>query len=310
MNRIGRQQLKNLIVSATGVSAVGVASVRPVDEEAVAMYRRWTNGGRHAEMNYLEKHDDVRRHPGLLLEGAKTIVMAAFSFANPEGVRRMEETDTPRIAEYALGLDYHEVIRRRMIGAGEVLTAEYGGMVRVCVDTAPLRERYWAQQAGIGFIGVNNYLIIPGQGAHFCLGALLWTGEPADGYDEACTSDCGRCGRCVAACPTGALQDDGSLDARKCLSYLTIESREPLPSGIAVGKRIFGCDTCRRVCPHEPVNPPQTDIVEMRALDEVLSLDRDAWENMTEQRFKEIFRHSAVRRAKLSKLKDTLSHIS
>lgn len=249
-------------------------------------------------MSYLEKYSDVRRNPGLLLEGAQSVILTAFSYANPDAVRSIEKSNAPRIAEYALGTDYHEVIKERLRKVGKLLEERHGGTTRVCIDTAPLRERYWARQAGIGYTGVNNQLIIPGKGAHFCLGTILWTEAPVDGFDKPCADECLHCNSCVKNCPGKALNAKGELDARRCLSYLTIEHKGEIPPDIDPGRNIFGCDVCRRVCPLEPSNPQTTNIPEFIARTEILSLTSRDWENMSEEKFNTIFRKSAVRRAK------------
>lgn len=299
-------QLKALIADASGADAVGVAAARPVDDDADALFRRWIADGCHGEMSYLERYGDVRRDPRLLLDGAKTLIMTAFSYANPEAVDTMRRNKAPRIAEYALADDYHTVLRRRLGMAAEALTRAAGGTTRVCVDTAPLRERYWAWQAGIGFLGTNNYLIIPGLGAHFYLGTILWTGRPDGEYDAPCSLSCGNCNACVAACPGKAINADGRLDARRCLSYLTIESRQPVPDDIHLGGRLFGCDTCRKVCPHQPYTTQPTHIPEFVARPLVVALTRNDWQNMTPERFNNLFRNSALRRTKLSRLQEIL----
>lgn len=310
MPGITRDILKDIVLSCSGASFVGVAEVRPVSAEAVDIRRRWLADGCQGEMKYLERYEEVRNDPALLLEGTRTIVMAAFSYANPGAVEEMEKNGAPVISEYALGTDYHIEIRRRLKEAAKQLVARYGGECRICVDTAPLRERYWARQAGLGFIGVNNYLCIPGAGAHFCLGALLWTGQPEDGYDSPFEGGCGKCGRCVRACPVGALSADGRLDARKCLSYLTIESREDLPAEVRPGNSLFGCDRCRRACPHEPSRPAPSNIEGLAARPEIISLTYNDWEEMTEERFKKLFKDSPLRRAGLPKLLSTLRRLN
>lgn len=304
---ITRNELKELTVNLSGATTAGIAAVEPVDDKARRIRRDWIAAGCHAGMDYLEKYEDVRDNPALLLDGAQTIIMAAFSYANPVVSAEMESAEHPLIAEYALGADYHTEVRRRLEAVGEHLKSVYGGHTRVCVDTAPLRERYWAVQAGLGYIGINNYLIIPGEGLHFVLGALLWTGKVSDGPDRPCAGDCGRCGACVRACPTGAISADGRIDARRCLSYLTIESRDPMPDGLHTGNRLFGCDTCRRACPHEPAEPPRTSIEAFVARPEVAALTKDDWMSMTPSHFKRLFRDSAIRRARLEHLRDVLS---
>lgn len=307
MTGITRQELKDLTVEFSGASAVGVTTVCEVSDNAEKIRRDWIADGFHADMKYLERYEDVRHNPALLLDGAETLVMAAFSYANPDAVKSMEVSGVPTIAEYALGKDYHIEVRRRLEKVACELTSRFGGTTRICVDTAPLRERYWAQQAGLGFVGTNNYLIIPDRGAHFFLGVLLWTGKITDEPDKPCTLNCGFCGKCVKACPTGALTSEGRLDARKCLSYLTIECKGQIPEGVKTGGRIFGCDVCRRVCPHEPENPATTEIEAFVARPDVLGLTAEDWRVMTRERFNALFADSAVNRALLDKLKANLA---
>lgn len=300
---IPRETLRALALDTTGASAVGIVRPGPVDDEAVEVRRRWIDDGCHGSMDYLTRYDDVRRDPRLLLDGAATLVVALFDYANggmPAGL--------PAIAEYALGTDYHTELRRRMGRLAEALVSARGGDTRITVDTAPMRERYWAVRAGLGVTGVHNQLIRPGHGAHYFIASLLWTGRFDGPDDTPLTGDCGRCMACVRACPAGALTPDGRLDARRCLSYLTIESRSPLPDGMTTGGRLFGCDACRLACPHERTDE-RTAIDAFRARPDILTLDRDAWTAMSPSRFRSIFADSAVLRARLPKLLDTLAHL-
>lgn len=294
---ITRQQLKDLVVSTSGASAVGIGQVAPVSDNAVRQYDEWIADGCHADMAYLEKYREVRNNPALLLDNAKTIVMAAFSYANPDAITYMKSKGSPLIAEYALGRDYHKEVRKRLKRTSAELISLYGGQTRICVDTAPLRERYWAEHTGLGFVGLNNYLIVPGAGAHFVLGALLWTESTADGYDRPCELDCGKCGACVRACPMNALSENGRLDASRCLSYLTIESQLPLNARTLSTNSVFGCDICRKACPHQPENPPQTNIEVFRARKEVVELTENDWNEMTAEKFNTLFCDSAIKRA-------------
>lgn len=302
-----KETIRQAVIRIAGASHAGIAAAGPVDKDAAEIYARWINQGRHGNMSYLERYDDVRNDPRLLLEGARTIIVAAFSYANSSAVEQMAKAGNPRIAEYALGTDYHTELRERLSQAAAHIVELYGGTTRICIDTAPLRERYWATRAGLGFTGINNQLIIPGHGSHFFLGTILWTGRTAD-TDVPINRSCLQCMVCVRACPGKALKDDGSLDARACLSYLTIESRDPLPDGQDTGNRLFGCDTCRNVCPME-VHGTCTDIPAFKARPEITALTASDWLSMTPERFNAIFRNSAVRRAKLPKLLDTLKHL-
>ena len=285
----------------TGASAVGIVRPSEVDEGALKIRARWIEDGCHATMDYLTRYDEVRRDPRLLLDGAATMIIGLFDYSNG-GM----SGDRPLIAEYALGTDYHTEVRRRLGILGDELTRRAGGACRAVVDTAPLRERYWAARAGLGIIGLNTQLIRPGHGSHYFIGTLLWTGD-FDGPDDLPLADptkpgCDRCGRCVRACPAGALDGNGRLDARRCLSFLTIESREPLPEGFTGGGRIFGCDECRLACPLEN-RDERTDIEAFSARPEVVRLTAEDWLTMTPERFSSLFRDSAVKRAKLDRLK-------
>lgn len=296
----GRGQLMPLAVSV-GATDIGIADAAPVSDDAVTAYRDWISAGCHGTMDYLNRYDDVRRDPRLLLDGARSLIVAAFNYM--PSVRQPDAH--PRFADYALGLDYHEVVRRRLSVMADGIKSRWGGSTRVCIDTAPLRERYWAVKAGLGFIGRNNQLILPGRGSRFFIGTILTTVrfEPCKPMERGC----GDCGACVAACPGGALCD-GRFDARRCLSYLTIEYRGDLPDGLILGNRIYGCDVCQDVCPHNRDAKP-TDIHEFALSESLMRLTRDDISAMTPGQFSAIFAHSAVRRTKLAGLLRNLKHL-
>lgn len=288
--------------SRLGFFKVGVAAARPVGDGAVAIYDSWLANGRHAGMTYLEKYADVRRDPRLLLDGAKSVIICAMSYYHPLPA---EATDAMRsIAMYARGDDYHEVVRAKLNELGQYITDEWGGQFRACVDTAPLRERYWAVEAGLGFIGLNNQLIIPGAGSYFFLGALITTVDFRP--DLPMRVACDSCGRCVAACPGCALDGNGGLDARKCLSYLTIEHRGDFPAGTDLAGHLYGCDECQRVCPHNS-SPNISTVSEFAPRQEYNSLTPDRVLNLSQPQFSTIFRHSPVKRTKLAGLQRNAS---
>lgn len=292
-----KEAVREAIERASGAYKVGFARATAVDDVDARRYEAWTASGRHAAMDYLERNGAVRRDPRLLLEGARTVVSCAFNYHT--GARAAE--GCVEIAEYALGDDYHEVVKARLRRAAEAMTSLRGGEWRVCVDTAPLRERYWAVKAGIGFTGVNNQLIIPGAGSRFFLGEILTTAEIEP--DEVCTATCDGCGLCVEACPGGALSADGSgVDARRCVSYLTIEHRGDLPEDFDGGMRLYGCDECQRVCPHN-AQSPVTDIDEFGARERLTRLTPDDVMAMEREEYTALLRHSAIKRAKLEGLK-------
>ena len=297
-----KEHIRSLILNS-GAIAAGFAEAAPVDDETIARYNRWIDAGHHAGMAYMERYPDVRRDPRLLLDGARTLIVAAFNYTPS----RRQPAGAPRIADYALGKDYHDVVRARLTDAAAGICSIYGGTTRVCVDTAPLRERYWATRAGLGFIGLNNQLIIPGKGSRCFIGTILWTGTVTP--DEPCNGSCGNCGACIKACPAGALHPDGSgVDARRCLSYLTIEHRGELPEKLRTGGRLYGCDACQDVCPHNRLAPVSA-IPEFSPKDELLDLTSSDIAAMDNTGFKSLFGDSAIRRTKLAGLHRNLHHL-
>lgn len=256
--------------AAAGAVATGFATVEPVREDHLSAFRSWVARGCHGTMDWLALYDNVRRNPALLLPGARTVISMAFPYAPAGGYHH------PHIADYALGQDYHTVLRHRLMPLVEMLRSRYGAMSRVCVDTAPILERYWAVQAGVGFIGRNRQLIVPGKGSGVFLCEVLTTHQLPP--SQPCTASCEGCGMCVRACPGGALCA-GGFDARRCISYLTIEHRGPLPHPVP-GERFYGCDVCRRVCPHDAGEPPEP-LPEFCPDPLLLSLDSRALRHLT-----------------------------
>lgn len=291
-----------LRAAGLSIDRVGFARAEPVEPSAVEEYDRWLSGGNNAGMTYLERYGDLRADPRLLLPGACTVVAVAVNYHHAG----RQPTGAPEIASYAHGDDYHEVVRGRLDQLAAYIREQWGGETRVCVDTAPLRERYWAVRAGVGFRGRNGAVIVPGVGSFCFLGAILTTVEFT--VDEVLAETCDGCGRCVRACPGQAIMPDGTVDARRCISYLTIEHRGELPSGVTTGNRLYGCDCCQQVCPHNR-DIPETGIEAFGLRPAIAALTRDSVAAMTQEQFSAIFRHSAVKRAKLAGLLRNLRHL-
>lgn len=284
-------------VARIGGISWGCARACRADSSWIDAYDAWTAAGRHGDMSYLERYAEVRRDPRMLLPGARTVISIAFPYRPAGGYHH------PLIADYALGVDYHEAVRLRLMRLAEYIAENFGAQSRPCVDTAPLPERYWALRAGTGLQGLSGQLIVPGAGTGVFLGELVTTLELPP--DRPLEGDCGRCGACVRACPGGAIGADGSFDARRCLSYLTIEYREPLPPGTLDGKVVYGCDICQRVCPHNRCEPPEP-LPEFYPDPRLLVLDREAMLSLTKADWRKLVRHSAMKRVKLEKIKENL----
>lgn len=280
-----------------GFSACGFARADRVCDEAVGRYRDWLGCGENDCMDYAANYQELRNDPRELFPGTKTIISVALNYYPT----RFQSKDAPQFSYYAYGRDYHDVIKVRLKALAEYIRQNWDEESRVCVDTAPVMEKYWAREAGVGMIGRNNLLIIPGKGSFFFLGELLTTLEVEP--DEPCTDSCGNCMQCVKACPGGALKDERFLDARRCLSCQLIERRGELPEWVVevVGNRIYGCDECQVACPHNK-NAVSTRVVDFAPQDEFMELTIDKILSMDKADFMRLFGKSAIRRAKLEGL--------
>jgi len=295
-----------------------LAGIAPVEPYPIDRYRAWLDRGYHGEMDYLARPDAVakRGDPAQVLPGARSALVVAANYHTQDLPAELRD-DASRgiVASYAWGDDYHEVLLPRLRQLATIAGEQAGQPLaqRVYVDTGPLLEREMAVRAGLGFVGKNTNLIHPRLGSWLFLGELLSTQdlppltEPAQqDRDGAATAQaavegtCGRCTRCLDACPTGALVAPYVLDARRCISYLTIELKGPIPRNLRplIGNRIFGCDICQEVCPwnrrfarptKEPAFQPRADNIAPRLAD-LMALD-DAG-------FRQRFRGSPVKRAK------------
>ena len=286
-----------------GFDALGAAALAPVSAPVREAYEGWLSEGKQAGMSYLERNRQLRYDPalgGAILEGAQSVLVVAASYY-PE---TLQPKGAPRIAKYAYGPDYHAVLRERLESLGRMIGERLGPhRFRAVVDTVPFLERYWAARAGLGFIGRNRCLIIPGKGSFFFLGELLTTLAFETEEQPVVTpgARCGSCRRCFDACPTGALTDAG-LDGRSCLSCLTIEQRGEIPEELArlSGDRLFGCDDCQDVCPFNSRPTPSRLFPPRR---EVLELGREELRQYTRSRHKALTAGSALSRARYDRMR-------
>lgn len=283
-----------------GFFACGIAKADRISTEAETRFRQWLSQGGHADMAYMENYVEQRLDPRLLMEGAKSIVCVALNYAPP--VVGDLQSPTPPLAAYALGQDYHDIVKqklRQLFSKLEALSAGLQG--RVCCDSAPLLERYWAEQAGLGWTGRNHLLIVPHAGTMFFLGELLLDVELD--YDTPMPNRCGNCHRCIDACPTHALKPERSdFDAEACLSYQTIENRKPEISHDALNalrstRTIYGCDRCQQACPWNRFAVPTTE-PQLQPKPELLAMTDDDWQHLTVEDYRRLFKGSAVKRAK------------
>ena len=331
-SRYSRKEIK-VEAERLGFFACGIARAEPVDAETAAAVRGWISKGSQATMDYMANYTEKRLNPCLLVPGTKSIVSLAMNYAPAQ---TMPETEY-QLAAYAYGQDYHDVMKAKLRQLAALIANKFEGEndsevgendgnstaittpktnetreepvgeIRVFVDTAPVLERYWAQRAGLGWIGKNHQLIIPRAGSMFFLGEIFLPYE-FDSYDSPMPSRCGNCRRCIEACPTCVITDEWGFDSEKCLSYQLIENRGELSEQAkqSMGTTIYGCDRCQTACPWNKFATPNTT-PEFQPKSELLAMTKADWHNLTIDEYRALFKGSAVKRVKFDGLKRNIS---
>ncbi|MFL0088927.1 tRNA epoxyqueuosine(34) reductase QueG [Tenacibaculum maritimum] len=288
-----KEQAKRL-----GFLDCGIAKATFLEEEAFGL-EQWLANRFHGEMHYMENHFDKRLDPRLLVDGAKSVISLSYNYYPP----KVQKEDSYKISKYAYGEDYHQVIKTKLRELLSLIHDEIGEVSgRAFVDSAPVLERAWAKKTGLGWTGKNTLLIQKQQGSFFFLAELIIDLELA--YDDPFVTDhCGKCTRCIDACPTNAILPNSTVDGSKCISYVTIELKDQIPASFKDKMEgwMFGCDICQDVCPwnrfskahSEPLFSPKEHLLEMTKRD---------WEEVTEETFRKVFKKSPVKRTKFSGL--------
>ncbi len=286
-----------------GFALVGIARAETIAHPRALL--EWLDSGQHGDMEWMEEHVAQRIDPRKMLPGARAVIVAADRYSSGEPDEAGDEKGFGRIARYARGGDYHRAMKKRLQRLADELRAAHAQEhFRVCVDTAPLLEREHAQRAGIGYIGKNTMLIEPGVGSYLLLGEILTT-LPLEPNRQTLGDHCGTCTACIDACPTDAITP-WNVDARRCISYLTIEHRGSIDEQWwgGMGDWVFGCDICQEVCPHngdKPATrlaPTHAEYAERRSGFDLLELL--GWDEEARQ---QAFARSALKRAKLAMMK-------
>ena len=280
-----------------GFQQVGIAAI-DLDADA-AHLRDWLARGQHGEMDYMARHEPLRARPDALVPGTLRVVSVRMDYGTGDDAgawATLEDGERAYVARYALGRDYHKLMRNRLQKLAERIAAQAGPFgYRAFVDSAPVLERALARDAGLGWIGKHSCLINRSAGSWFFLGEL-YTDLPLP-VDAPASAHCGTCTRCITVCPTGAIVAPYRVDARRCISYLTIELRGSIPEDLRplVGNRIFGCDDCQLACPWNKfaVRTAQPDFAPRHGLDSASLADLFAW---TEPEFLARTEGSAIRR--------------
>lgn len=291
-----------------GFDACGIAQATALEEES-AHVEQWLESDCEGEMGYLTRNKEKRYDPRLLVEGTKSIVTVLYNYYPKQ---RIGDSDKFKIAKYAYGADYHDVLKRKMHQLLEGIEAQTGKLegTRLFVDSAPVLDRAWAVRCGLGFIGKNTTLIHPKKGSFFFIGHLFLPIE-LEGTGKPLTNRCGRCTKCLDACPTGALEAPFHIDARKCISYLTIEYKGSLADidPKTFNGWMYGCDICQDVCPYNRFALPNRE-PEFQPSERLIAMHDEDWKSLSKEDFDALFKHSAVQRAGYEGLKRNIDFLS
>jgi epoxyqueuosine reductase len=299
------QQIKDF-AKQLGFDFCGIAKAVKLDDDARRL-EHWLSKGFNGRMQYMQNNFELRIDPTKLVPGAKSVITLLLNYFPAE----KQNTAAPKIAKYALGQDYHEVIRSKLKRLLQLIKTNIGEINgRGFVDSAPVLERSWAQKSGLGWVGKNGNLINKQTGSFFFIATLITDLDLV--YDDAFVKDyCGTCTKCIDHCPTEAILPDKVIDGSKCIAYFTIELKDALIPDAMKGKFnnwMFGCDVCQDVCPWNRFSKPGTEI-NFTPLPEILNFTKNDWEELTEEKFKIIFKNSPLKRSKFDGIKRNLRFI-
>lgn len=289
-----------------GFEAVGISKAEKLEEEAKRL-EDWLNQGLHGGMSYMENHFEKRIDPRKLVPGAKSVISLIYNYF-PEA---KQNQDSYKLSKYAFGEDYHFVIKRKLKSLLAFIQEEIGEVSGRCfVDSAPVMERDWAKRSGLGWIGKNTLLINPKKGSFYFLAELIIDLELP--IDHPMDDFCGTCTKCIDACPTNAIAEEGFwLDASKCISYLTIELREAIPNEFEnqMEDWMFGCDICQDVCPWNRFSKPHQE-EQFMPKEEILNFSKQDWLEISDEVFASVFKKSAVKRTGYEGLKRNIKFLN
>lgn len=281
-----------------GFLSCGISKADFLEEEAPRL-EQWLKKNMHGEMQYMENHFDKRLDPTKLVEDSKSVVSLLLNYFPS---KEPHDKTAPKISKYAYGTDYHFVIKEKLKQLLEFIYQEIGEVSgRAFVDSAPVLDKAWAAKSGLGWIGKNSNLITKDTGSFYFIAELIL--DLPLNYDTPTTDHCGTCTACIDACPTGAIVDPYVVDGSKCISYFTIELKNEIPSSFkgSFENWMFGCDICQDVCPWNRFSKAHSEPL-FNPNNKLLSMSKSEWEEITEDLFQEIFKKSAVKRAKFSGL--------
>ena len=288
-----------------GFLSCGISKAEFLENEAPRL-EKWLNDQNHGEMHYMEVHFDKRLDPTKLVEGSKSVISLILNYYNPE---KQKDNLAPKLSQYAYGMDYHFVIKDKLRLLLQFIQEEIGEVNgRAFVDSAPVLDKAWAAKSGLGWIGKHSNLLTQQVGSFYFIAELIIDLELE--YDMPTTDHCGTCTACIDACPTEAIIQPYVVDGSKCISYLTIELKDNIPSDFKgqMDNWMFGCDVCQNVCPWNRFSKPHQEPL-FNPHPELLGMTKKDWEEITEETFQKVFKKSAVKRTKFTGLKRNIQFL-
>ncbi|MCX6321557.1 MAG: tRNA epoxyqueuosine(34) reductase QueG [Bacteroidia bacterium] len=263
-------------------------------KEHEPIIRNWCSSGMNGDMDYLGQYIEKRINPGLLIPGAKSVIVTGLNYYTE---KKQGGNGIPVISRYAYGINYHNVIKGKLNKILDYIKSINPEVVgKSFVDSAPIIEKAWAREAGLGWPGRHSILINNKIGSFFFLGVIVLNIDLD--CDKPYTEDhCGTCTLCIDSCPTGAINENRTIDVRKCIAYLTIENKGPVPEELArkMEGRVFGCDKCQEVCPWNKIAKPHKN-PEFELPEEIKQMTAEEWHNLTREQFNRLFKRSAIER--------------
>ncbi len=290
-----------------GFSHVGVSKAGFLEQEARDL-EKWLSKNHHGKMQYMENHFDLRTDPRKLVHDAKSVITILYNYYTPD---TQKDPEAPKISKYAYGKDYHFVIKKKLKDLQQYITTNFGEVnMRGFIDSAPVMDKVWAKKSGLGWIGKHSNLVNKKKGSYFFIAEIILdleldTDIPIKDY-------CGSCTRCVDACPTEAIVEPYVVDGSRCISYLTIELKDEVIPQEFSGKMdnwMFGCDVCQQVCPWNRLATPHKESL-FDPPSDLLSLTKKEWHELDEQMYQNLFKKSALKRAKFKGIKRNIKFLS
>ena len=287
-----------------GFISCGISRAEFLEDEAPRL-EKWLKMNMHGEMKYMENYFEKRLDPSKLVDDAKSVISLSYNYYPKD----LQNKEAPKISKYAYGMDYHYVIKEKLIFFLSFIKDKIGDVNgRAFVDSAPILEKAWASKSGIGWVGKNSNLITKQVGSFYFLAELI-VDLDLD-YDTIESDHCGQCTACIDSCPTESITEPYVVDGSKCISYFTIELKENIPNEFKEKFEdwVFGCDICQDVCPWNKFSKPHKEPL-FQPTSELMKMSRDEWNEITEETFNKIFKNSAVKRTGYKGLTRNLNFI-